>query len=117
MMPATSSPQRVLRRFQDARRFVLASTRVEYSTVGNIDAVAVAALLSPTFGTIVWIRFRPLIQGGPPSVPFEALIEGSNVVRGRIDLLTQVAADVITSWGQVVVEAVDALDQTCTTMR
>jgi hypothetical protein len=92
----------VARRF---RRHVLGAVRVEYSTGGNIDAVAVKKLLKPTLGYLYRLTFRP--GGTPHTVLFDGVTLDDRSVQGRVVLHAAVRADAIMSWGEVFLESVD----------
>ncbi len=62
--------QRVARRHSAALRRRRASTRVEYSATGNIDAAAVVKLLEPTYGKFRDLWFRRFSSGTPHTVAF-----------------------------------------------
>jgi hypothetical protein len=107
-MNSDSLAHRVARRHRDALgRRVRASTRVEYSGAGHIDAMAIIRLLEPTLGVLLKLRFRQAIQGLPNTVAFEAVTPHDRRVRGRVVLHAAVAADRITSWGEVLIDSVD----------
>jgi hypothetical protein len=95
---------RVARRHGAALRRRRASTRVEYSTAGNIDAAAVAKLLEPTYGKFANLWFKRFTEAAPHTVEFEGVTEHNRIVRGRVVLHAAFNDTTILSWGQVVIE-------------
>ncbi len=96
--------RRVVGRHGAALRRRRASTRVEYSTAGNIDAAAVAKLLAPTYGKFRNLWFRPFSSGTPHTVGFGGVTQDEQLVHGRVVLHTAVRDTAIVSWGEVIVE-------------
>ncbi|MGH7295558.1 MAG: hypothetical protein ACRELB_11520 [Polyangiaceae bacterium] len=104
MMNTDPIARRVVHRY---RREVQGTTRVEYSTAGDIDAIAVVKLLKPKLGNLFKLRFMPALQGSRKTVAWEAVTERDEIVRGRVVLHAVVTDHVITSWGEVVVDTFD----------
>ena len=98
---------RVALRHREALRCRRASTRVEYSTAGNIDAVAVIRLLEPSFGPLLKLTFRPTSTSTPNIVAFDAVSPKNQLVCGRVVLHATVAVNTILSWGEVLVDEVE----------
>ena len=88
---------RVASRHRAALHCRRASTTVEYSTAGNIDAVAVIRLLEPNLGPLLKLTFRP--TSSPNVIAFEAVTPNDQLVCGRVFLRTAVATNTILSWG------------------
>jgi hypothetical protein len=99
-----SIAQRVAHRHRAALRRQRASTRVEYSTAGNIDAIAVARLLEGTYGKFRDLWFRPFSSGTPNTVRFGGVTEDEQLVHGRVVLHAAVRETAIISWGEVFIE-------------
>ncbi len=95
---------RVARRYRVARRRRLASTRVEYSTAGFIDAAAVAKLLEPSYGRFSNLWFKRFTQAPPHIVKFEGVTQDGRIVRGRVVLHAAFSDTKILSWGEVLIE-------------
>ena len=95
---------RVVGRHGAALRRRRATTRVEYSMAGNIDAAAVAKLLEPTYGKFRDLWFREFSSGTPNTVAFGGVTQDDQLVHGRVILHTAVRETAIVSWGEVLVE-------------
>jgi hypothetical protein len=95
---------RVVGRHGAALRSRQASTRVEYSMAGNIDAAAVAKLLEPTYGKFRDVWFREFSSGTPNTVGFGGVTLDEQLVHGRVVLHTAVRETAIVSWGEVLME-------------
>jgi hypothetical protein len=95
---------RVVGRHHAALRRRRASTRVEYSTAGFIDAAAVAKLLEPSFGKFRDLWFRPFTSGTPSTVAFGGVTQDDQLVHGKVVLHVGVRETAILSWGEVIIE-------------
>jgi hypothetical protein len=95
---------RVVGRHHAALRRRRASTRVEYSTAGFIDAAAVAKLLAPTYGSFRNLWFREFMRGTPHIVGFGGVTQDDQLVHGKVVLHVGVRETAILSWGEVIIE-------------